>query len=695
MDLALSRRRVLKGLTTAGVSTMAGTGAVRATSSSETTGNEAIIQNPAITWETTFDGEIEVTHATENLFVTAGNQPAVAIDPTDGTEVWQADVGHGRHVLGEENLCVGGQLGAEAVVDGIHGISRSTGQIVWQRDLNASPVLVGGDVALFVEGDGYANSGNILGIDTVSGETLWDSAAEVGLRDFNTPDGEDVYIGDMEGGIRAISLSDGSEQWVYETQVPSTWVTPNAFNESSVFVGSHWGTVLKLDRETGEEYWRNEVGDASVEGAPGTYRIYLADRLYVLSHSPVKVEAVDPESGETLWTNSLDTSPINAAVVNGRLYLVRGGRVEAIDVNDGSPIWDAEIGGREVTVADRQVLVGGSDQLHSLDTETGDEYWSIETPADVSSAPVVRDDTIVGTSEGYSESSVFAVSETPSSTGEQGWTDGQLRALVGLGFTGLIGGLAWFSRRSQSGEDEPDGSSNEDSTLTVDDMLNTAGEAVELAEDVAAEGDYEAALKHYETAVDKYQTALERTSNEEITEDTEAMLSDIRDKQANIRGQIEARSKVGRQLKAAEESLNEAVIAHVENRSTLAGIRYRQARESYTEAIDSVEESEYDVFETPLSISFEAGENIPDSLDEISWLDNEAKEYLSNVGIQTFSDFRKTDLEEISSEDVITDDPDIRLRALFWLTPLDGIVFADPDEIRKRQDLVQLGFDAV
>jgi len=343
-------------------------------------------------------------------------------------------------------------------------------------------------------------------------------------------------------------------------------------------------------------------------------------------------------------------------------------------------------------------LVGDAERLHSLDTETGDKYWSVDTPAGFSSSPVVQDDTIVGTSSGrgYGQGSVFAIGERPTSSADEAgrWTAEQLRALISLGVTGLIGGLALLSWRSQSGSDVSDGSSNEDSTLTVDDVLDMAEEAVELAEDTAAEGDYESALDHYQTAVNEYQTTLERTTDETVIEDSEAMIADLRDKQRNIRDQIEARSNISNQLEAAEEALNEAVIAHVEGRSTLAGIRYRQARENYEGAIELAEESEFDVFETPLSMSIDVGENLSYSMDGIEWLDNETKEALANAGVETFEEFRTTDFEEISFEE-ISGDHDARLRALFWLIPLDSIVFSDPDKIRARRDYAQLGFDSV
>jgi len=82
-------------------------------------------------------------------------------------------------------------------------------------------------------------------------------------------------------------------------------------------------------------------------------------------------------------------------------------------------------------------------------------------------------------------------------------------------------------------------------------------------------------------------------------------------------------------------------------------------------------------------------------MDEIGWLDDKTKEALTNIGVEAFDDFRTTDFGEISSEDVINGEFETRLRALFWLSPQDGVAFTDPDKIRTRRDHAQLGFDTV
>ncbi|WP_165874888.1 outer membrane protein assembly factor BamB family protein [Natrarchaeobius oligotrophus] len=675
---------------------------------------EATVQDPEIVWDRTINGEISVTHDGGYLFVSAGEQPATAIDLDDGTEAWQATDGRGVHVLGEETMYVGGQLGASGVQDGTHAIDRSTGETVWQVDVDFPPVGQLGSVLILVD----RVDGQLFGLDASDGESRWEFTADAQLSRWTVSSTDDLYVGGQDGRVTAIDVETGEQRWSVDPELPSTWVDPNVVDGDDVYVGSHWGTVVKLDGETGEERWRNEVGNADIEGAPGTSGMYLEDHLYVLSHSPTQIEALEPETGETAWTHELEGTPEGAVIDGEIVYLGAGDEtVKAIDAEDGALEWQSDIRGRSGTPAlvDGRLYVGSrTDQLYALDAETGDEYWSIETPDWVRRQPIVRDETIIASVRGFdhADGRVFAIGEADEETDESRESSlVPVAAAGGIGAATLLGGYL-FARRRRSGDDDataPDAESNgnsderaassasESETTGSVPSLRSQAETVRNAAEAAREkGDFEETLEAYDRATDRYRAALDDAGDEAA--DLRVAIDDLRAERRSVRQLVDQREELRDTLGVAERSLHEAIVAHVEGEGTLPRIRYRQARDAYDDALELLGEADRDPLEAPLSVPIEfEGSHPPSEVTNLPGASEREIEVLAKAGIETIDDLASDDdlPGSVADSEGLSEELIGRLRPLLWWYGDGEVTFDTREAIERRRSHASTGLDAL
>ncbi|MDH5312868.1 MAG: PQQ-binding-like beta-propeller repeat protein [Actinomycetota bacterium] len=143
--------------------------------------------------------------------------------------------------------------------------------------------------------------------------------------------------------------------------------------------------------------------------------------------------AFDLETQEALWPPvQLDGVSRTGVTVDASTAFVgvNGGTVTAVDVAEGSVIWQQELGGTLLTpiaAADGLVLVGLQGDrdtqpvIVALDAATGQERWRHEPtdPAAVVSAVSVSDGRVFAIFTGLSETSVFTVDLTD---GSQEWS---------------------------------------------------------------------------------------------------------------------------------------------------------------------------------------------------------------------------------------------------------------------------------
>lgn len=189
-----------------------------------------------------------------------------------------------------------------------------------------------------------------------------------------------AYVGTSGGLFSAISLKDGTFVWTFVAGRPifgGALVAADA-----IYVVCDNGFLFKLDRKTGKETWRYDLGDARA--------------ARVLPHQVVA------NSGDS----DFDVTASKPLLVDGVLYVGSGdGSLHAVGAADGKQIWRFEAGDRirtDPVVDGARVVCGSLDgNVYAVDRQTGKELWKKATYGPVTSSPaIVGGKVIVGNRNG-------------------------------------------------------------------------------------------------------------------------------------------------------------------------------------------------------------------------------------------------------------------------------------------------------
>ena len=171
-----------------------------------------------------------------------------------------------------------------------------------------------------------------------------------------------AYVGTTGGVINAIDTRDG--------RLPGPCSRPADLRRrrgggDALYFASDDGHLYRLDRSSGKEVWRHDLGDAR---APR-----------VLPH---------PAVFEWDWQGA---APL---VADGTVYVGAGdGGFHAVDAATGERRWRFATGGRirnGAALDGERVVVGSADHfVYALDRASGREIWKFDTGAEVDATPVV------------------------------------------------------------------------------------------------------------------------------------------------------------------------------------------------------------------------------------------------------------------------------------------------------------------
>lgn len=224
-----------------------------------------------------------------------------------------------------------------------------------------------------------------------------------------------VFVGTTGGVMNALRVADGSLKWAFGAGRPihgDALVTGEA-----VYFACDNGYLFKLERATGKETWRYDLGDARVSRVlphPGVYdwdwqgpKPVIADGVVYVGAGDGGFHAVDAATGARLWRFETKGKIRNGAALDGRRVIVGSADrfVYALDRASGRELWKAdtraEVDATPV-VHDGKVLVGNRGAgLIAFEAETGKQLWrNYFWGSWVESTPVVVDGTIyIGASD--------------------------------------------------------------------------------------------------------------------------------------------------------------------------------------------------------------------------------------------------------------------------------------------------------
>ncbi|WP_281195920.1 PQQ-binding-like beta-propeller repeat protein [Halorubrum sp. F4] len=234
-------------------------------------------------------------------------------------------------------------------------------------------------------------------------------------------------------------------------------------------------------------------------------------------------------------------------------------------------------------------------------------------------------------------------------------------------------------------------------------------EATNAAENAREDGYFDAAAERYERTLRTYEDAVERLDGSDAAE-LAAVLDDVRSELHAVRTCRRDRESIHETLRSAEKGFQEAIDAHLDGRSTLSKLRYRQARDRFDSALEAMDDAHTDVLSPPLEVLVEDEREVAGvPLADLPWTSDAAAETLIEAGFETVSDLYAADpvaVDDAASGglpdalDTLRDAGHVdasavsRLTALSWCSAGDEIAFGERSEIERRRKQAAAGFDA-
>lgn len=179
-----------------------------------------------------------------------------------------------------------------------------------------------------------------------------------------------AYVGTTGGIFYAIKLADGGFAWTF---TPGRPLHGEALaTEDALFFVCDNGYLYKLDRKTGKETWRYDLGDARTPR--------------VLAHQVLTQGATDEYD--------YDMRAPRPLLADGVVYVGAGdGGFNAVDAASGERLWRFETKGKirsDAAISGDLVMFGSFDhRFYGLDRATGQEVWNKDSHGQVSSSPVM------------------------------------------------------------------------------------------------------------------------------------------------------------------------------------------------------------------------------------------------------------------------------------------------------------------
>ena len=205
-----------------------------------------------------------------------------------------------------------------------------------------------------------------------------------------------AYVGTTGGSFYAVRASDGTFLWTFVAGRPVHGAA--LATEGNVYFVCDNGYLFNLDRKTGKQVWRYDLGDARVPRAlphqvlddigVGEFDFdcdapqpVLADGVLYVGSGDGGFHAVDAATGKRVWRfaarGKLRTTPF---LDGARLYFGSiGGAVYAVNRKTGKEIWKkdtrAEVTSSPVLVGGKLIVGNRGGLLAALNPATGEVLW--------------------------------------------------------------------------------------------------------------------------------------------------------------------------------------------------------------------------------------------------------------------------------------------------------------------------------
>ena len=175
-----------------------------------------------------------------------------------------------------------------------------------------------------------------------------------------------VIVSLISGSVRAMDVSTRKNVWTAKLAATA----PLAASDDTVLVAAEDG-LYALAAADGRTKWKSDIAPVKVRPVvAGGWAIVVAG---------AELTALRAADGPVVWTRSLAPVSIPGAVDGHVLYQpFDDGRIVALDLASGSPLWERQLGAIETSplVYRGRLYVGASKQLFCLNAEDGQIAWA-------------------------------------------------------------------------------------------------------------------------------------------------------------------------------------------------------------------------------------------------------------------------------------------------------------------------------
>jgi hypothetical protein len=278
-----------------------------------------------------------------------------------------------------------------------------------------------------------------------------------------------------------------------------------------------------------------------------------------------------------------------------------------------------------------------------------------------------------------------------------------------LGMLVFALGLLWVIAAAGSGSEqtatdptrrEP---RSEVTTGSVEELRADADKALDTAVAARADNRLDSALDAYNTALTRYEAArdsLDAGATEPRAE-IDRQLETTRQTIAAVEQRATQRTAVTEALTAAEHSFRVAVIAYAEGSQTLARIRFRQARDSFTEANELLETADSDLLTPSVELQVQPDRDLPSqTLSKLPAVPEPVATALADAGVDTVPELESSDgppwqpavVETAVADASVDDDVATTLTLLSWLDEAESYAFDTSNAVTRRREQAAYGF---
>src|SRR5262245_57556571 len=281
-------------------------------------------------------------------------------------------------------------------------------QPLWRFDAG-SPLWPG---ARFSNGVVYAGAedGRLHALDAGTGRERWSFRAGGAIRTRPTIVAGEVVFQADDGFLYCLGAASGRERWrVRLVEKPIERLpfdNPKSrydrvgsdvtVSGGSLYLGTHDGHVLALDRRSGARIWDFATGD-SVLAAPAVQ----SGRVYAGSYDG-HVYALDAAAGRLVWKRDTAKPVVSTPAVDGDRVVVgsRSYDLFGLDARTGEPAWKRYVWfswiESSATIRDGVAYVGSSDAalLSAIEARTGRLLWGADVRGWAWGQPAVTKDRV-------------------------------------------------------------------------------------------------------------------------------------------------------------------------------------------------------------------------------------------------------------------------------------------------------------